>query len=438
MCQSQLNIYKSTVCVGLLLCNFKISALEFKPGVGVGLEYTSNAALSAENQLDDLIAVGYIGARLEKVDGPATADITASLNHHRYTKDTFNDQRYFNLGATAGWEMITNRFNWLLQNFYEQRPILTTDPNTPNNIQDSNTFIFGANIIFPISARQTFTLLPEYRNFYYEVLATDNQQYSLAASWDYKKNSLTSVGFNGSVRMVDYNVDEIDDVTFVNIFFAVSSIRARSDISTNLGSTYVERENGQSTAEFTGNLNWLVNLTSRSKIRTYIATELTDSSYGVLTATLDPEVGDPNSIQITTDVIRNQVIALGYHRLDATLASRLTGELRKLTYSESLSDRRIWNVNAVFSYPVTALLSSAFYARHINTDYIDVNRIDSDYTIGGDIRYQLSRKLHCRFDLKYRNRDSTDEVQNFDELSAYISLVYGFGESLRPTRSGGF
>jgi hypothetical protein len=421
-----------------MLFSFKISALEFKPGVGVGLEYTDNATLTAENQLDDLIALGYIGARLEEIEGPVTAGITATLNHQRYTKDTFEDQRYFNLAATAGWEMITSRFDWLLRNYYSQRPINSTDPNTPDNIQDTNAFTFGANIVFPISARQTFTLLPEYRNFYYEIQLTDNQQYALLASWNYEMNKLTNVGWNASVRTVKYDELVIQDVTFGSIFFALSSLRARSDINTNLGTTYVERENGQSTEEFAGNLSWLVNLTSRSRMRTYIATDLTDSSEGALNATVDPEVGDPNNIQITTDVIRYQVISLGYYRQDGTLDSSLTGELSKLNYSESPNDRRIWNVNAELNYPITALLSSGFYARHNNTDYIDTNRIDNDFTIGGGIRYHLSRNLHSRFDLKYRNRDSTLDSANFDEWSVYASLTYGFGEPLRPTSSGSF
>lgn len=435
----RLNRCKATVCAVLLLCNFKLAALEFEPGVGAGMEYTTNAALTADNELDDLIVVGYVGARLvEEGEGSVNADITASLNHHRYTKDTYEDQRYFNLGAAANWEMIRDRFDWLLRNYYTQRPINSADPNTPDNIQNSNVFTFGANMIFPVSARQTFTLLPEYRNFYYEIQATDNQQYSLVASWAYELNSLTSVGVNGSVRRVDYKEPLITDVNFGSIFFNISSVRARSNISTNLGTTFVRRDNGQSTEEFAGNLNWLVNLTSRSMIRTYIATDLTDSSLGALNVTLDPEVGDPNDIQVTTDVIRSQVASLSYLRQDGTLDSSLSGEFRNLNYSESPNDRRIVTVGAVFNYPITALSSSGFYARYTNTDYIDLDRIDNNYRIGGNIRHQLSRNLNSSVDLSYRNRDSSELSQNISEWSVYISLVYGFGQPLRPTRSGGF
>ena len=438
MCRYQLKLIRKLAVIGLLLSNCNTFALEFLPGVGAGLEYTDNATLSADNQVDDLIAVGYVGASLVDDEGPLVGNIIASLNHHRYTKDTFEDQRYLNLGAIANWAMVQNRFDWFLNNFYSQRPINSIDPNTPDNIQDNNIFTFGANMLLPISARQTFTLRPEYRNFYYEIQATDNQQFSLAASWSYLLTPLTSVGLNGSVRTVDYDEEIIDDVTFSSVFLAISSQRARSDFSTNLGATGVERENGQSTEEFAGNLNWVIEMSSRSRVRAFISTDLTDSSTGALNATIDPGTGDPSDIQITTDVIRNKVFSLGYSREDGTLRSSLTGQLRELNYSESPNDRRIRSLNADFNYPLTGLLTSGFYARYRHTEYIDAARTDNDYTIGGNVRYRLSRKLNGTFDLKYRNRDSSLTAQKFDEWSAFVSLAYGFGQPLRPTRSGGF
>jgi hypothetical protein len=434
----KLEFVKSIAPLGILLFSFGAIAFEFEPGAGVGLEYTDNARLTADDPIDDTIVVGYVGAKLAQSEGPLIADITASLNHHRYTKDSYDDVRYFNLGATADWEMIQDRLDWYLSNFYNQRPIDTFDPNTPDNIQDSNAFALGANMALLISPRQTFTLMPEFRDFYYEDLVTDNQQYTLTLDWSYQRTSLDSIGLNGIVRVVDYDLQTISDVTFTSAYFALSGERARSEFSTNLGTTHVARENGQNTTGFAGNLDWLVNLTNRSNIRAYISTDLTDTSSESLSGIIDPGAGNPNDIQITTDVIRNNVATLGYTREDGTLVSTLTGELREVNYSETPNDNRIKALNAAFNYPVTALLTSGFYARFYNTDYIDADRTDKDYTIGAYLRYQLSRKLHSRLDAKYRNRDSTLDSLNFDEWSAYASLVYGFGEPLRPTRSGGF
>ncbi|MGB5407433.1 MAG: outer membrane beta-barrel protein, partial [Thiogranum sp.] len=64
-------------------------------------------------------------------------------------------------------------------------------------------------------------------------------------------------------------------------------------------------------------------------------------------------------------------------------------------------------------------------------DYIDINRIDNDFTIGGGISYQLSRNIRSQLDLKYRDRDSTLDSASYEEWSVYASLTYGFGQPLR-------
>ena len=365
------------------------------------------------------------------------ADITATLNHQQYLEDSFQDQRYFSLAAAVDWEMIKERFDWQLNNLYTQRPINNTDPNTPDNIQDSNVFTLGANMFYPISGRQSFTFFPQYKNFYYEIQNADNQQVSLLASWDYQANSTTYVGLKASIRAVDYNLDVIDDVSFTEVYFALSGSRPRLEYSTNLGTVYVKRSNGQSTEEFSGNLNWLINLTGRSSLRTFISTGLTDGGNASLRATVDPGEGNPLDIQITPDVIRNQVITVGYQREDYTLKTGITASLRNLNYSESPNDRKIRSLNAAIDYPVTALLVSGLYAGFNDTELTDTGRVDESYNIGANLKYQLSRSLKTVFDLRYRTRESTDAFRDYSEWSAYISLTYGFGQPQRPGRSGG-
>lgn len=434
----RLNPVKTSIFAAFMLCNYTTAALEFEPGIGVGLEYTDNATLSADNPVDDLIAIGYLGGSLVQTDGPLRADISAGLDFHRYTQDTFDDNKYFNLNASADWEMVQDRFDWLVRDFYGQRLINTVDPNTPDNIQDSNIFVFAADMFLPVTGRQTITVLPEYRNFYYEFQSTDNQQLSLTGNWDYKLSPLTTVGATGYIRAVEYDEATINDVTFSSVFFTLKSQRVNSDFSTNLGFTDVDRENGQTTEEFAGNLDWVFKFSELSKLRTYMSTDLTDTSSGVLRGTDDPGTGDPNDIQISTDVIRNKVVALEFTRKDRALESTLTGQIRDLNYSESPNDRSIVALRAALNYLVTETFSSGLYARFSNTEFTDIVRTDDNITVGALANYRFTRKLNGTFDLKYRNRDSTLQTQDFDEWSAYVNLVYGFGQPLRPTRVGEF
>ena len=125
-------------------------ALQIEPGIGLGVEYTDNARLTQQDQLDDLIAATYVGARLSEDEGSLKYDATTTFNKHNYTQDSYEDQRYFYLGLNSDWEMVKNRFNWLLSNYFRQVPVVSVNSNTPDNIQDSNEFSFGANIDFPL------------------------------------------------------------------------------------------------------------------------------------------------------------------------------------------------------------------------------------------------------------------------------------------------
>jgi hypothetical protein len=431
------------VAVGLYFFSQVACAVLFEPGIGLGLEYTDNATLSPNAAVEDLITVGYVGARLSESEGSLKYDASAALNKQNYVRDSYEDQRYFNLGASADWEMIRDRFNWFLSDRYSQRPVNSLDANTPDNIQDSNVFNFGANIRLPASARQSFSLTPAFSQYYYEVQPTNNKQYSLAANWNYQMFRLTNVGLSFSTRKIDYTEtnflgQSIEDTTFTSLGFTFDIQRAHSNFSGSLGSTNVSRENGDETSGFSGFLNWAADLSSRSKLNALLSTGLTDTSRASSASVEDPTIGNPNDVQITTDVVRNSIGSLAYLRVDGILKSSISANYRELDYSDSPLDRIIRGFRAQLNYPITQLLYGGAYVNYNRTKQLDTARLDEYYTVGGNLNYRFSRKLRGLFDLKYRTKESTAPAQNYNEFSVFASLVYGFGNVQRPTRTGGY
>jgi len=431
------------ILAALFLSGETASAVEFQPGVGVAVEYTDNAELSPENTVNDLITVGYVGASISENEGSLIYNATTSLNKQSYTQDTFADQRYFNLAANADWEMIRDRFNWEVSDTFSQRTINTLDSNTPDNLQDTNAFTLGANIRFPLSARQNFSLNPFFSQYYYEAQAADNKQYSLSANWDYQMSRLTNVGLNLSAREIEYTESDdsgnaITDTTFINLAIIFNGRRLHSDFAINLGATDVKREGSKGDTGFTGSINLLTDLSSRSKFSTIVSSEISDTSSESQSATGDLVNVDSDDVQISSDVIRNSVFSLAYLREGASLHSRIWAEYRKLNYNEALLDREINAFGVELNYPVTQLLSSGIYVNHDRMKELDINRTDKNYTVGGNLKYSFTRKWHSLFDIKYRKQESSIEPQNYDEFSVFASLVYGFGNVQRPSRAGGF
>jgi hypothetical protein len=431
------------VAAGLYFFSQVACAVLFEPGIGLGLEYTDNATLTPEATVEDLITVGYVGARLSENEGSLKYDVSAAFNKQNYVRDTYEDQRYFNLGARADWEMIRERFNWFLSNRYSQVPVVSTGSNTPDNIQDSNAFTFGADIQVPISARQSFSLVPMFSQYYYEVLLTDNKQYSLAANWNYQMFRLTNVGLSLSTRTINYTETDlsgrsIEDTTFTTLGFTFNGQRSHSSFAGSLGSTNVSRENGDETTGFSGFLNWVADLSSRSTFNALISTDLTDTSTVSSALAEDPTIGNPSDVQITADVVRTKLISLAYLREDGSLNSSISANYNELDYSESPLDRFNRGLRAELNYPITQLLSGGTYVDYRYTKQFFSGRIDEDYLIGGNLNYRFTRKLNSVFDVKYRRRESNNDTFNYKEFSVFASLVYGFGNVQRPTRAGGY
>lgn len=415
------------VAAGALLPMPEALAL-FEPGVGAGLEYTDNAELAPNNEEDDLIAIGYVGAKLEQSGGKLSANATASLTYENYTDDTFDDQYYFDFSGAAGWEMVPERVNWVLEDYFTQRLEESQDPGTPNNIEDVNIFSTGPDVSLPLSPVQTIKLAPRFSDFYYESSDTDNQKYGLQAAWQYKTSATNTAGLGGGVSQTEFeDDDQFPDFFASNIHVLVAGQLSRSRYDLNLGYTHIDRDRFENQDGLTGNLNWVVDLTARSNARVYVASVLTDSSYSALESALDPGRGDVDNEQISGDILRNNVLRAEYRRTGARLESRLWGELRDLDYKETPDDREVQNLGVRLSYRLSPLMTSGLYTSYRRMERDQRDRTDKTYSVGGDLQYYLSRNLRGVFNLGYQDRDSNDETAEFKEFTAFAGLVYGYG-----------
>ena len=413
------------------------SALEIEPFAGAGVRFTDNAKLTEKNEDSDQILTGLVGAKITGNDGPFRANADTSLTYENYLDNTYGDKHWFNLGATAGWEMIRDRVDWGVSDYFTQTQVNNLNSDTPNNLQNTNVFSLGPNITLPLSAGQTITLRPLFSDFYYENSDTDNQQYGVTADWLYMLRTDMKAGISGGATTVRYDKnDKNPDYSIYNLRGVVSGTRPRSEYRMEIGGTNINRDNADGQNGFSGNLDWLYNITGHSSVRAYAATDLTDSSQQLLNSQIDPGTGDYNNVQTSGDVLRNKIFRVEYIRTDSTLNTNIWTEFRNLDYKESPDDREVKEIGAELDYQVTAVLSTGIYGRYNKTKETDINREDKRYATGVTAGYRLSRKLSTRLDLQYRKKDSTSNNDGYTEYSAFVGLMYGFGRSPSPSRYG--
>jgi len=410
-------------------------ALEIEPGVGLGLEATNNVKLTRDNEISDQIATGYAGISIAENEGYLKYDAKASANKHTYLQDTYKDQTYYRLQASADWEMMPQRFSWFMSDAYTQRLNKILDPNTPDNVQDTNVFNFGAKINIPLSERQNISFIPSFTQYYYEKSATNNRHLAITGNWNYLLYPLVNIGITMGARKVDYFDERFIDSKFTNAAFVIDGQRVTSKYSVNLGATTVSRDDirYKDTTGFSGSLKIATDVSSRSTFNTLLLTDLTDTS-----SVSNGLIGDPNDVVVEdADVIRNSLVNLAYQRHDELLRSRIWAEYRKLTYSNlHNNDRLVRSFGTTFEYPLTEVLSSDVYLHYSRTTQLETSQEDKKTTIGGSLKYRFSPDLYSTLGIKYRIKDSTDEFTNYDETSVYLNVVYGYGGITRPTRTG--
>ena len=442
MSPGQQRLFSCFVCaVVSMLYSASGNALLFEPVIGGGVEYTDNVRKRPEPE-SDVVVASYLGARLTENDGPLSYAVSANLNKHNYTRGSYNNQRYFNLAGNGNWEIVKDHLDAFAADYFQQRQVRSINAATPTNLQDSNIFTTGLNLRLPLSERHNFSLTPTYSQYYYEVLTVDNRQVSLSGRWDYQMYRRASIGLGLSTRNIDYIESDISGnrpagTTFTNITFTINGVQRLFTYSLNLGKTAVKREGGRKGSGFAGSLIAFFDLTSRSNLDILMTTDITDTSRAILASVSDPINGNPDDVQIATDVVRNSSFNVAYLRDDASLRTRIWWNYRELKYSDSPLDRTIRTVGAQMNYPLTRLLSSGVNVSYSRTRELDVNRLDDRYLVNGNLRYQLSRKLYTAVDLSYQEKESTFALQNYDEVSLFVRLVYGPGDLQRPSLAGG-
>lgn len=422
------HFWLALITIGLSSWGSVTWALKFEPGIGAGFAYTDNADLVDKNEEDDVVAVGYVGASVKEDSGSIRADATSSYTYQKYLDNTVGDRNYFNLRSNAEWEQARGRLYWNVSDYFSQRKIDSLDASRDNNVQNTNVFTLGPSIRFQSSGPHSFSITPQYRNFYYRTTDNDNQQYEMAANWNYQMRPTLQVGLNGRVYKVDYDNEDRNPNTLNTTVQAVfSGSGPRSRYTLNVGGTQVNRDEFDDTSGFTGSLTWLRELSGRSNVRLFLETSLRNTSNNLLNLQQNPDDGALDNQQNNGDVIRNNNMTLVYKRTGAALNTSINGQIQDLDYEETPNDRRIYRIETRMDYKLAPLVETSLRVTYRYLDQKEDDRIDKEYRVSGKVSYKLSRDLRTELAIRYRDKTSDVATQEYTETAVFVGLVWGFG-----------
>lgn len=413
---------------GLLLTAAPVFAFQLDYGASLGGRYTDNVGLVDTRERADWILMADVGANLKQKSGKLDTDISTTLSYQDYLRNNFSNQFYFDLGARTSWQVIGRNLVWNIENYFTQQKVDSVDAVTPRNIQNSNAFVTGPDILWNLSPKSTLTLRPQFADFYFEDSDTDSRRYSVDADWAYQFFPQLTIGFGGSFSKVNFDNEDLNpNFTDKQVRMTLSGQRKRLSYGANIGLVRIDRDKVKNQKGMNANASILFDLTRSSKLEGYIASSLRDTGTGLLDSLRNPNTGDFNNEQITGDVLQDKIIRVGYNRRGFTLDGQIWLELRKDDYKEAPDDRSVQEIGTKFNYQVTALFSTGLDLIYRKTSLDDINRDNDDWIVGGRLNYRVSRRLSSQIGVTYNRRDSNLAGFDYSETGVFANLVYNTG-----------
>jgi hypothetical protein len=428
--------YKMSIRAGILLAIMGllapvslVNALDVSPSIGIGMQYTDNAKLAADNEEDDWIASGSLAVSTKEEEGPLKFRLDGTVQQERYLNDSFGDQTNLNLNTVIDWNQIPGRLSWRVLDYFSQTSVDSLGANTPENTQDANVFGIDSSIHFLVLGRNIFTLSPNFRDFYYEKNNTGNQRFGLSLGWTYLLYPTMDVGLSGAAEWVEYDDETINPNYRSEALHAVlNGSGARTQYNLTVGGSRVNRDQFSDVQGASGSAWLKYQLSGRTSIDARFNSSLSDSSQAYLRSGIDENSGNFSNLEDSGDVLRNSYVRVTLQRDAPVLGARAWVEYADQDYEVIANDRKVQEVGINLKHSISSRLTGRVFTFYNRIKDTGENRTDTRNVVGGHLNYKVSRSLNMNFDLRYQDKDSDASTNDYDEFRGFVGLVYGFGK----------
>ncbi|MGH8602295.1 MAG: outer membrane beta-barrel protein [Gammaproteobacteria bacterium] len=397
-------------------------------------EFTNryNANLSIEQAGANLIATSY-----------------SFLSYQDYVNETRSNQVFLTNLSQATWFVRPGSMAWQFEDYYTQLAVDSTQPGTPNNVQGTNVFQTGPDFAFRLGTQDSIDVELRYGNYYYADSALGNQRYSGLLQWSH----LLTPNLNFSVDLLGTSVDYDDDLAArdfnrYDLFWRGEATRGWNVFYLDAGVTRIEPTDREEFTGFFADVAWNRVISSVSQITLSLGANYTDTGRdirqgaavaaagfggGLLGAPAVPGVGLgatggggtvlANTF-VTNEIFYSEHADLAYFYTDAPLGGSLRVSGRKDEFEGTVPDREFYGTLLNLRYNLTATLQTLLFFEYTRTKYEQIERQDDDIDVRLTLDYLMSPKWTLNIGTAWIQRTSTDPINEFDDLQAFVGLRY--------------
>lgn len=401
--------------------------------LGTGLEYSDNIRRVRDGEQSDFIVVPRAEFRLTEEGTRVQVEALGSAEYRHYLDGTFDDELRAELAARANFVVVPERLSWTVEDYLAQEPIDIFAADRPDNTQRVNVFVTGPTMRFRL-APATF-LQAELR--YIDTWAEESGQfngrrYAAAARFMRETSATSRISLHAEAQRARFDEDTLFSPDFdrYDVYGRHEREGARLKLSGDIGYSVIEFDRGDDVGAplLRGAATW--ELSSVSTLDLLVASRYADTAQDIISATPATSLGRPLPLTearrstVTSDVFEDRRVEAGYSRQGVRTFMRAGLYAREQDYENVHElDTRGRGVAFDVSYRLSERQTLSGFAYGESRDFTTLDRDDRDRVIGVRWRWQWRSRIVLGAEVAHASRDSSDPLQEFDELRALLTLT---------------
>jgi len=424
--------YSAFVISGCLICATAFThaafALETEVSLGTGFETSDNILQAPINEQDENAARLLGGFKLKEAGQNLEVDTSVDLDYLDYVDNLVADTTFVTIDGAATWMPFPQRFHWVFEDYATQSRIVTTENATPDNLQNTNVFSTGPDFFFRVTGRDQLRLSSRYGLYTFGETDTDDNRTSFATSFLHQLNQTSEVSLNAETTDVTYANDVLNpNYQRHELYGQYKNTLLHSRASLDLGVMQLDRERFEDVDGFLGRLSVTREVTSTSSFRLALESQYTDFGHTILAGNIadaSPTQATGVDTQSAVDVFYEERAELGYLLNDSIKSVGANLLLADEDYETSNLDRSYEAINVNGSYHLTTRWVAQLSATLTAYDYSLLHRQDDEALFSMGLGYRLTTDLSLTATLDRNQKDSTDDIQDYDENKGILLLTY--------------
>lgn len=419
-----------------------VSAANLAYEVTAGAGHTDNIARTADNEIEEDIAAAGLQFSLDQASARLQADLIGNLTYHEYLDDTYDSEVLGNFAGNALFDLVPERFQWMIADNFGQVLADPFQPATPDNRENINYFMTGPNVVLGLGSRTRLRLGARYSMTSYEDTPFDSDSTLGEIELGRTLSSASSISLNARAQQIEYDESLLNaDYDQSEAFLRYDAAGARTFLTVDLGYTEIDRE-----AATQSESGVLVRVDASRRVSPSSIMSLTlgreFSSSGAAFASTQTAgtvgVGAAPGRQ-TADPFTNEYVTLGWSYQRTRTGFELFGSRSEHSYDDRpLFDQTLTAVTAGIHRDLSTATRVQLDATYSKADFREP---DSDYdeiAAGLTFSWRLSRSVSLGLTYDYFDRSSDVADGEYTENRYWLSLSYGRGEPRARVRRPDF